>query len=85
MQIEHYLVLEKIEIVVCDDNRFFVVDRAREQLWNVLDPSEVLPLAQRQVGRLPHGELEVLERYQTDDEQGESALRKSPRAGACEI
>jgi hypothetical protein len=79
IRIEHYLVLEKIELIIIDGDRYFVVDRDRGELRNLLDPAEVFPLAQRQIGRLPDGDLEVLERYQADDETGESVcLDASP-------
>ena len=75
--VEHYFVLEHIEIVICDDDRLFQVDRVREELRNVREPGEVLPLIQRQFGRLPDGEIEILERYQTDDEQRAAVIMHS--------
>ena len=72
--VEHYFVLEHNEMVLCDDDRLFQVDRVREELRNVRDPGEVLHLTQRQFGRLPDGELEILERYQADDEQSAAVI-----------
>ncbi len=77
MSIEHYLVLDAFELVVCDGHRYFVVDRTREELRSLLDPCEVLPLAQRQFGRLPDGKLEVLERYESVDASGEPVVLDS--------
>lgn len=61
-------------VAVCDSDRFLVVDRKREELRNILGPADLLPPAQKQSGRTPEGELEVLERYQTENEQGESVV-----------
>ena len=55
--VEHCIVMDSLELVRCDDDRIFIVDRERKELRNLLDPSEVLPLEQRQVGRLSYGEL----------------------------
>lgn len=72
--VEHCIVMDSIELVRCDDDRIFIVDRERKELRNLLDPRDVLPLVQRQMGRLPNGELEVLERYQTDEERGAAVI-----------
>ncbi len=74
MNIDHFLILQNVEIIIVDGEKAYVMDRTREELRSLIDPHEILPLCQRQSGRLPDGELEVLVRYQAEDGSGPSVV-----------
>ena len=77
MHIEQFLVLEDVEVVTVDGLKTYVVDRKRKELRNIRNLSEVLTMEQRQFGRLRDGGLEILERYQDGNPDGESVVLDS--------
>jgi len=78
MDITHSIVCYYLEVITIDGHTTYIVDRCREELRNIHDPTDTIPLAQRQSGRTSTGELEVLERYQADDGCPSVALDASP-------
>jgi hypothetical protein len=78
MDITHSVVCHYLEIINIDGHTTYIVDRRREELRNIHDPSDTLPLAQRQSGRTAAGDWEVLERYQADDGGLSIVLDASP-------
>ncbi len=67
-----------LELVCIDDTRWFFVDRVREELRSIDVPGERFMLAQRQFGRREDGDVEILERYQTEDGSDSLVLDASP-------
>jgi hypothetical protein len=67
-----------LEVITIDDRATYFVDRYRSELRNIHDPSDTIPLAQRQSGRTAAGDLEVLERYQRDEDGLSIVLDASP-------
>jgi hypothetical protein len=67
MHLEHEIVFETLELLRVDGQQVYVVDRVREELRSLEEPTRRVPLVQRQFGSRPDGELEVLERYADDD------------------
>lgn len=78
IRIGHAVVFGSLELVCIDFTRWFVVDREREELRSLDLPCEKMELAQRQCGRGPEGDLEVLERYATEDGSISIVLDASP-------
>lgn len=78
MDITHSFVCHYLEVIAIDGHTTYLVDRRRDELRNIHDPSDTIPLAQRQCGRTSAGELEVLERYQRDDGGPSIVLDASP-------
>jgi hypothetical protein len=67
MHLEHEIVFETLELLRVDGQQVYVVDRVREELRSLEEPTKRVPLVQRQFGSRPDGELEVLERYADND------------------
>jgi hypothetical protein len=78
MNIIHSIVCQYLEVITIDGHTTYIVDRHREELRNIHDPSVTIPLAQRQSGRTAAGDLEVLERYHGDDGGLSIVLDASP-------
>lgn len=67
MDIHHITLFQGLEFVVVDGRTTYFVNREQRQLENIHEPDDVLPEVECQVGCLPDGGLEVLERYCADD------------------
>jgi hypothetical protein len=61
--IEHSIRNDGVEVVTVNEKDTYIVDREREELRNVCDPSDRLCLDEQQFGRDPQGDVEILERY----------------------
>ena len=78
MNIEHFITSKGLEFVIVDQSRTYSVNREHHRLENIHDLNDVLTLGQRQFGRLPNGEIEILERYRADDDDKDVVLDSSP-------
>lgn len=74
----HAFVFGSLELDCLDHDPWFVVDRRREELRSLDATGEKLTLLQGQTGRRPDGEMEVLERYATEDGTESIVLDSSP-------
>ena len=77
MKIHHHMIWQSIEVVTVRDAKTYVVDRYRNELRNIEDPTDRLPLQQRQSGRTPAGGLEVLELYQSQTDKNDLVVLDS--------
>jgi hypothetical protein len=67
--IEHSIRRDGVEVVTVDGKDTYIVDRDREELRNVSDPSDRLILIEQQFGRDPERNLEILERYEKEGDK----------------
>ena len=77
-RIGHAVVFGTLELVCLDDTRWFVVDRARQELRSLDVPCQRMPLSQRQAGQRSDGGQEILECYETEDGSESIMLDSSP-------
>lgn len=75
--IDHRMIRQYVEIVTVNGQKTYVVDRKREELRNIADPTDRLPEVQRQSGRTPSGGLELLVLYQSETDENEKVVLDS--------
>jgi hypothetical protein len=75
---EQIIVFGSVELICIDTGEVYIVRREQEEVSSIGDPKRTLRLAQRQIGRLSDGGLEVLERYASEDGSESLVIDASP-------
>lgn len=78
MRYEHEIVFGDVELIRIEGDLVYIVDREREELRSLDGTHPKFTLTQQQYGRCPDGEIEVLERYATEDESNSIVIDSSP-------
>ena len=84
MYIDHFLLFQGLEFVTVDESKTYFVNREQEQLENVDNLDDILPLVQVQYGSLPDGDVEILERY-CDPESDDGVMVDASPAWLLEL
>ncbi len=78
MTIQHFTLFQGLEFVIVDESKTYFVNREQRRLENIHDVDDILPEVQRQIGCLPDGGLEILERYCKCNDEEAVVIDSSP-------